>query len=265
MECFPSLSRKAASDILEVPFGERARAPRRPRWLALWISLLVSAFLHALGASAAHLWLSRSRGGPGRDPIAVEFVRVHGIGAAQGLLREEQPARLPRPRVPIVQPPLEPHSMDPPPERSETAAGNPGDTSGGASTILAPSTSQNGIHPGYHDYRPPGDRSLDPTGEATEPRTGDWYPARAQRALQQSCRLSSFASRGSRTALRAVVILRVEADGRIASWWFASRSGDPVYDEVLACAINTTSLPPPPSQLREPYRALGLALTFQAE
>jgi TonB family protein len=65
-----------------------------------------------------------------------------------------------------------------------------------------------------------------------------------------------------RMHLKATVVLHIGPDGRILSWSFESRSGSAAFDDALERAIRQALLPPPPADMRDRYRSLGLGVRF---
>jgi colicin import membrane protein/protein TonB len=107
-----------------------------------------------------------------------------------------------------------------------------------------------------------GDPQGDPQGDASDAEEGDRYLALAIRALQTNYRLPATISDQERLYLKATVVLYVEPDGRIARFRFEARSGNSAYDDALERAIRQTRLPPPPPEVRETYRNVGLGVKF---
>jgi colicin import membrane protein/protein TonB len=62
--------------------------------------------------------------------------------------------------------------------------------------------------------------------------------------------------------LKATVVLSIEPDGRVSGFRFEQRSGNGSFDEALERAIRQTRLPPPPADMRERYRSVGLGVHF---
>ena len=54
-----------------------------------------------------------------------------------------------------------------------------------------------------------------------------------------------------------------EPDGRVASFRFERRSGNAAFDQALERAVRDSRLPPPPPELRQRYRTLGLGVNFK--
>jgi colicin import membrane protein/protein TonB len=63
--------------------------------------------------------------------------------------------------------------------------------------------------------------------------------------------------------LKATVVLTIEPDGRVSGFRFERRSGNGAFDDALERAIRQTRLPPPPAELRERYRTVGLGVHFR--
>ena len=61
----------------------------------------------------------------------------------------------------------------------------------------------------------------------------------------------------------ATVVLFIEADGRLARWEFASRSGGPDFDDSIDRMLRLVWLPAPPASLRKVYETSGLVVSFR--
>ncbi len=107
-----------------------------------------------------------------------------------------------------------------------------------------------------------GDPSGDPEGTTDQASEGDRYLALVTRALQGNYRLPSTLSEKDRMYLKATVVLVILPDGRISSYRFEKRSGNDAFDDALDRAVRQTRLPPPPPELRERYRTVGLGVHF---
>ena len=100
-----------------------------------------------------------------------------------------------------------------------------------------------------------------PLGESSE-EEGDRYLALAQQALHSNYRVPATISQADLKRLEAVVTLTIQPDGRISSWRFEKRSGHAVFDESVERVVRQTRLPPPPPELRQRYREVGLGVRF---
>ncbi len=108
-----------------------------------------------------------------------------------------------------------------------------------------------------------GDPSGVPQGDATDASEGDVYLGLVTQALQSSYRLPATLSEQERLYLHATVVLTIEPDGRVSSFRFEKRSGNAAFDQALEHAVRESRLPPPPPELRQRYRTIGLGVNFK--
>jgi colicin import membrane protein/protein TonB len=108
-----------------------------------------------------------------------------------------------------------------------------------------------------------GDPSGVPQGDATDASEGDRYLGLVTQALQSSYRLPATLSEQERVYLHATVVLTIEPDGRVSSFRFERRSGNASFDQALEHAVRESRLPPPPPELRQRYRTIGLGVNFK--
>lgn len=108
-----------------------------------------------------------------------------------------------------------------------------------------------------------GDPTGDPAGDAERAEEGDRYLAIVDRELRANYRVPATLTDRERMALQAVVIVFVEADGRVSRWRFESRSGNAAFDEALERTLRQLRLPPPPDVQREFFRRTGVAVNFK--
>jgi colicin import membrane protein/protein TonB len=102
----------------------------------------------------------------------------------------------------------------------------------------------------------------DPLGDSSEA-VGDQYLAQVVRALRQNYRVPSTIGEKERLFLKGTIVLFIEPDGRVLRHEFATRSGNPTFDEALERAVRDTRLPAPPPEAREAYRRRGLQVDFK--
>jgi colicin import membrane protein/protein TonB len=107
-----------------------------------------------------------------------------------------------------------------------------------------------------------GDPDGDPLGDSSEGQAGDRYLALMHRALHETYRLPPTISDRDRLHLRATVVLFIEPDGKLSRWTFREKSGNGAFDEALARAVQQARFPPPPAELRQEVRAVGLLVNF---
>ena len=100
-----------------------------------------------------------------------------------------------------------------------------------------------------------------PLGESSE-EEGDRYLALAYQALHSNYRVPATISQAELKRLEAVVSLTIQPDGRISAWRFEKKSGNAAFDDSVERVIRQTRLPPPPPELRQRYREVGLGVRF---
>jgi colicin import membrane protein/protein TonB len=108
-----------------------------------------------------------------------------------------------------------------------------------------------------------GDPAGLPEGDATDASEGDRYLGLVTQALQSSYRLPATISEQERLHLQAIVVITIEPDGRVSSFRFERRSGNAAFDQALERAVRDSRLPPPPQELRQRYRTVGLGVNFK--
>lgn len=223
----------------------------------------VSAALHVVAIVAALVLRPAPIIDLEQKPIVARLVRL-GEKRPENLLPRKEPDAAGRPEAaPATAPappaaarpaPAEkPRPAPPKPRTGPPAAGRPDAFAAAVSRIrrekvLTPDTS--------------GSPEGDPSGDASSGEAGDRYLSLVQRALRETYRLPSTISERDQVGLRATVVLYVEPDGRISRWAFESRSGSQAFDDALDRAIRQARLPPPPAELRERYRTVGLGVRF---
>src|SRR6266511_2610284 len=144
------------------------------------------------------------------------------------------------------------------PRREEAAAPAPaGGKAGGTSLASILSKVQR-----QQDERRYGDPSGDPAGDSESGSEGDRYLGAVVQQLKRNYDVPKTIPSQDLLNLKATVILRIDAAGRIAGHEFERRSGNPSYDAALERAIARTQLPAPPPALRDHYGRLGLGVNF---
>jgi colicin import membrane protein/protein TonB len=234
----------------------------------LWPTVAISAAVHAALIGVA-LWAG-SRG-PRIDleqkPIVARLVRQGELRPRELLPRKEaSPPPAPRepdpaPTPPAAEPPppakvAAPAPAAAPPKPAPPAKAGPARAGTGDALASALSRIEK-------DQKVYGDPDGHPLGDADEGEAGDQYLALVSRALQESYVLPTTISERDRMHLRAVVVLYIEADGRVSRHEFESRSGNAVFDAALERAIRSARLPPPPAEHRARYRSQGLAVLYR--
>lgn len=219
----------------------------------LWPVALASAAVHA----AILAWGALHRPPPVIDleqkPIVAKLVRLGETRPEAFLPRKEEapPPPTAPPAIPVPGPAAKAPS---PPVKPGPAPARPDPLASALNRIRREQAL--GAPPRY------GDPTGSPEGEASDVEEGDRYLALATQALKASYRLPSTLSEKDRMLLKATVVLSVEPDGRISGFRFEQRSGNASFDEALERAIRQTRLPPPPAEMRERYRSVGLGVHF---
>jgi colicin import membrane protein/protein TonB len=222
----------------------------------LWPAVVASLAAHAALFSAAAAVRQPGLYEPGQKAITARLVRLGQERPKELLPRkeaapppaEEAPAPVAAPPGPTPVPipaqaapaarPAAPRAAAKP--ASAAKGGRPGGSR--LSSVLSQLTQE------IQEGSPEGD----PLGDAGQAE-GDQYLAAVVQALRQNYRLPSTIPERERHALQGTLVLHVARDGRILSFEFAKRSGNPVFDEALERAVRQTRLPPPPAALRDTY------------
>ncbi len=248
--------------------GESAllRSPDR-----LWPLLLASVVLHALFIGTAFLVRPPAIVNLDQKPIVARLVRLGEKRPEQWLPRQETPPPEAAPKapqaIPIPGPPAPaqktvavPSQKAPP----RPATPRPASTTGGKGTD-ALSRALDKVR--KDDKLASRERWGDPAGVpgagAMDGSEGDRYLGLVTQVLQSSYRLPVTLSEQERRALAATVVLTIEPDGRVATFRFERRSGNAAFDQALERAVRDARLPPPPPELRQRYRTVGLGVNFK--
>jgi colicin import membrane protein/protein TonB len=222
---------------------------RRERF---WPAVLLSAAVHA-----ALVLVAVARAGPVLDleqkPIAARLVKLGEARPPEWLPRKDAVPPPPAPGAPAA-----PASPSP----GGKAPAVPG-AGRAAAPGKAPSLSDvlSRVRKEVDEERW-GSPAGDPMGEAAEGEAGDRYLALVKETLHANFNAPATIPEQERLHLKAVVVLHVEHDGRIARHRFERRSGNPAFDDAVERAIRQTRLPPPPPEDRERYRTNGLGANF---
>ena len=245
--------------------SEAAESLLAPRGDRFWGLVAASAALHA----AAVTVLLLLRGAPLIDleqkPIVAKLVRLGEKRPESFLPRKEEPpppaAAEPTP-VPSPAPapapkaaPAAPAKAAPP--RPAPAPGPRSDAFGSALARIR--KEQAARDPVY------GDPGGDPQGDSAQGAPGDRYGALVTRAVEEVYNLPRTIAERDRQHLRASIVLFIDADGRVTSSSFRSRSGNDAFDDALGRAVRQARLPPPPPELRAQVRSEGLLVRFSAD
>jgi colicin import membrane protein len=200
----------------------------------------IVAKLVRLGEQRPEQWLPRKDAAPPPAPPAPRTPPPPAPVAA---------APAPRPAAPTAAPKAPAPPTPPPP----SASGQPGGTT--LASVLSRVQRQ------VEEDRwgaPDGD----PLGDSDTAAEGDRYLALVIRELQSRYSLPSTIPERERLHLRATVVLRIDARGRIVAHAFERRSGNAAYDAALERAIEGSRLPAPPPTLRDRFANDGLGVNF---
>ena len=229
----------------------------------LWPVLLASLAAHAALVSIGVL----HRPGPEVDlsqkPIIAKLVRLGEARPERYLPRRDVPPPEAAPAAPAPVPvPAAPAAPAPKaaPKPSSPRATSPAPGKGNDALSRALSKVRKEQALSRESW---GDPSGSPEGTATDASEGDRYLALVTQALQSNYRLPATISEQDRVSLHATVVLTVEPDGRISSLRFEKRSGNEAFDRALEHAVRQTRVPPPPPELRQRYRTVGLGVNFR--
>jgi colicin import membrane protein/protein TonB len=228
----------------------------------LWPTVAASVAVHlALGGAA--LWGRGPVIDLGQQPITARLVRLGEPRPRELLPRKEAPA----PESPEAAP------VAPAPPAPAAAAAKPGPTARSVpATKAAPKQAAEkaggsgrrlgSLLAGMKQELAAGSPEGDPLGDSSEA-VGDQYLAQVVRALRQNYRVPSTIGEKERLFLKGTIVLFIEPDGRVLRHEFATRSGNPTFDEALERAVRDTRLPAPPPEAREAYRRRGLQVDFK--
>ena len=251
--------------------GESAltRGPDR-----LWPLVLVSVALHVGVFAAAFLVRPPPLVDLDQKPIVAKLVRLGEKRPEQWLPRRDVPPPEAAPRapdavpVPIPGPPapaqkpvaLPAPKVTPKPTPPRPASATPG---GKGSDALSRALDKVRKDDKLASKERWGDPSGISGGDATDASEGDRYLGLVTQALQASYRLPATISEQERAQLKATVVLTVEPDGRVSTFRFEKRSGNAAFDQALERAVRESRLPPPPPELRQRFRTIGLGVNFK--
>jgi colicin import membrane protein/protein TonB len=249
--------------------GESAllRGPDR-----LWPLVIVSVALHVVFVGAAFYVRPPAIVNLEQKPIVAKLVRLGDKRPEQWLPRREVPPPEAAPRapeaVPVPGPPAPAQKAvalpapkvapKPAPPRPASAA-----TGGKGSDALSRALDKVRKDDKLASRERWGDPAGLPEGDATDASEGDRYLGLVTQALQDSYRLPATISEQERRNLGATVVLTVEPDGRVSSFRFERKSGNAAFDQALERAVRDARLPPPPPELRQRYRTVGLGVNFK--
>ncbi len=250
--------------------GERA-LPRGPD--RLWPLVLVSVALHAGFIGVAFFVRPPAILNLEQKPIVAKLVRLGEKRPEQWLPRRDVPPPEAAPRapdpvpVPVPGPPAPAQKtvalpapkveQKPAPPRPASAT-----TGGRGSDALSRALDKVRKDDKLASRERWGDPSGLPDGDATDGSVGDRYLGLVTQALQSNYRLPDTIPVAERASLRATVVLLIEPNGRISSMRFEKRSGNAAFDQALERAARESRLPPPPPELQQVYRTVGIGVNF---
>jgi colicin import membrane protein len=244
------------------------RGPER-----LWPLLLVSVALHAAFIGVAFFVRPPAIVNLDQKPIVARLVRLGEKRPEQWLPRRDVPPPEAAPRAPDAVPvpgppapaqktiavpsPKAPPKPAPPKPAASSISGGKG------SDALSRALDKVRKDDKIASKERWGDPSGVPGGDATDGSEGDRYLGLVTQALQSSYRLPATLSEAERRSLGATVVLTIEPDGRVASFRFEKKSGNAAFDQALERAVRDARLPPPPPELRQRFRTVGLGVNFK--
>jgi colicin import membrane protein/protein TonB len=240
----------------------------------LWPLVLVSLVLHAAGVGVTLLVRPPAIVNLDQKPIVAKLVRLGEKRPEQWLPRRDAPPPEAAPAAPDAVP-VQAHApaapaqkavalpapkLAPKPSPPRPASATPG---GKGTDALSRAMDRVRKDDKLASRERWGDPSGVPQGEATDATEGDRYLGLVTQALQSSYRLPATLSEQERIYLHATVVLTIEPDGRVSSFRFEKRSGNAAFDQALEQAVRESRLPPPPPELRQRYRTIGLGVNFK--
>jgi colicin import membrane protein/protein TonB len=244
---------------------------RRPD--RLWPLVLLSLALHAVVLSASVLVRPPAIVNLDQKPIVAKLVRLGEKRPEQWLPRRDVPPPEAAPAAPDAVPVPAPAPAPAPKSvalPSPTVAPRPSPprpasaTTGGKGTdALSRAMDKVRKDDKLASRERWGDPSGVPQGDATDATEGDRYLGLVTQALQSSYRLPATLTEQERLHLHAIVVITIEPDGRVSSVRFEQRSGNSSFDQALERAVRESRLPPPPPELRQRYRTIGLGVNFK--
>ncbi len=229
----------------------------------IWPAVAASVAVHVVLGSAA-LWGRGPVIDLGQQPITARLVRLGEPRPRELLPRKEEPAPAgaeAAPEAPAQPSPAPPAARPGPAARAVPAA--KATPQPAAEKAGAPGGRRLGnLLAGMKQELAAGSPDGDPLGDSSEA-VGDQYLAQVVRALRQNYRVPSTVGEKERLYLQGTIVLFIEPDGRVLRHQFATRSGNPTFDEALERAVRDTRLPPPPAEARDAYRRRGLQVDFK--
>ncbi len=243
---------------------------RRPD--RLWPLVLVSLALHAVLVAASLLVRPPAIVDLNQKPIVAKLVRLGEKRPEHWLPRQAVPPPEAAPAAPDAVPVPAPAApaqktvslpapnVAPKPSPPRPASAKPG---GKGSDALSRAMDRVRKDDKLASKERWGDPAGLPQGDATDGSEGDRYLGLVTQALQSSYRLPATISEQERLHLHAVVVITIEPDGRVSSFRFETRSGNAAFDQALERAVRESRLPPPPPELRQRFRTIGLGVNFK--
>jgi colicin import membrane protein/protein TonB len=229
----------------------------------IWPAVAASVAVHVVLGGAA-LWGRGPVIDLGQQPITARLVRLGEPRPKELLPRKEEPAPAGPEAAPVA----------PAPPAPAAPAARPGPTARPVPAARAPAKPAaekpgasggrrlGNLLAGMKQELAAGSPDGDPLGDSSEA-VGDQYLAQVVRALRQNYRVPTTIGEKERLYLKGTIVLFIEPDGRLLRHEFATRSGNPTFDEALERAVRDTRLPPPPAEARDAYRRRGLQVDFK--
>lgn len=238
----------------------------------LWPLVLLSAAFHVAFVAVALLVRPPPLANQDQKPIVARLVRLGEKRPEQWLPRREEPKPEAAPRAPdavpvpapaapaeraVALPSAKPAPQKPAPPRPASAV------SGKGSDALSRALDKVKKDDRLASRERWGDPNGIPDGAAESGAEGDRYLALVTDALQRSYRLPETLSERERKSLHATVVLFIERNGKVSRHVVEQGSGNAAFDAALERAIRDARIPPPPPELVDRYRRIGLGVNFK--
>lgn len=237
-----------------------------------WPAVMASIALHAAAIAVAVKASSLPTIELDQTPIKARLVRL-GEKKPEQLLPQKviPPTPEPAPAMPVPPTAAPPPTTPPAPSAMPTPAPVPAPKTAGRPSPTKSPANGGGVAAALARMEKQvqrdrwGDPNGDPEGDSEEGTEGDRYMALVQKSLHANYIIPTTIPDKERLYLKSVVILWIEADGRISRWKVEKPSGNAAFDDALQRAIQKTSPPPPPDSQRDAYRTRGIQVTFTAD
>ncbi len=117
------------------------------------------------------------------------------------------------------------------------------------------------------DNTPPvGDPNGSPYGDSTEGQQGDIYLTEIYNRIRANYVIPDIINEKQRKDLRAIVIIYIDAAGKVIKTEFEKKSGNTHFDNALLNAIKKSSpFKSPPKERAKEYRTVGIGINFSID